>query len=178
MKRESEELQRKILLPPSIFPNLPTYMTKSLPERRSESTSVQKRFKRQYDAAELEATEFLAADEVTTLEELDDKLACEDNLPKDVLRIKSDNKLTLYCLKENDFGQLVVKYSLKIEDDLQFSMWCYETKVPLTKALHIFRDRKVNSCSGVVNVLYYKVSIISTVRLTYNCFYLRIVQYV
>ena len=107
VKRDSEQLQRKFLLPdavPSIFPNLPKYLTKSLPERRSDSTSKENRFKRQYDAVELEAEEFLAADQIVSLQELEEKLDLEDNLPKGILKLKGDNKLTLYSLTENDSG--------------------------------------------------------------------------
>ena len=49
-------------------------MNKPLPERRSESTSVQKRFKRQYDAAEVEAQEFLDADKIVSLEQLEQNI--------------------------------------------------------------------------------------------------------
>ena len=53
-----------------------------------ESNSVQERFKRQYDAAELEAQQFLDADEVKTLEQLIEKLDLEENIPKDILKLK------------------------------------------------------------------------------------------
>ena len=66
----------KKLLPdsvPSNFPGLPQYFNKTIPDRRSESTSREARFQKQNDANEVEVEEFLAADKIFSLQELQEK---------------------------------------------------------------------------------------------------------
>ena len=63
-------MKLKLLLPssvPSNFPGLPQYFNKTIPDRRSESTSREARFQKQNDANEVEVEEFLAADKVSSL---------------------------------------------------------------------------------------------------------------
>ena len=144
----SDDLLRKILnkdAVPSIMPGLPEYYSSSVPERRSESTSTQARFKREYDAAELAAVDFLTADIITSLEDLENRLKLEKGLPKETLMVRGDDKLTLYSLAENDLGRPFMKYSLVIKEDLQFSMWCREVKLPLSKVAHLCSDKVVKS---------------------------------
>ena len=69
-------------------------------------------------------SDFLAADIVSTLQELNEKI--EPDLPKDILKLVKENKVTYYVLKEDDNGRPFVNYSLKIKEDLQFSMYCNE----------------------------------------------------
>ena len=149
---KTSQFSAKILLPdavPTIFPNLPKYLTKDVPEKRSETTSKESRFQRQYDAMELEAEEFLSADLVASRDELEEKL----ELPLNTFRSKGENRLTLYCLSENDAGCPIVKYSLIIMENLQFSMWCHEVKISPSCVNHICKDNVINSCSSVLNIL-------------------------
>ena len=98
-------------------------------------------------------SDFLAADIVSTLQELNEKI--EPDLPKDILKLANENKVTYYVLKEDDNGRPFVNYSLKIKEDLQFSMYCNEVEISPTKVAHLCKNKKVNSCSGVVNILVY-----------------------
>ena len=73
----------KKLLPdsvPSNFPGLPQYFNKTTSDRRSESTSKEARFQKQYDANEVVVEEFLAADKISSLQEIQQKM--EDDIPK------------------------------------------------------------------------------------------------
>ena len=79
----------------------------------------------------------------------------QPDLPRDILQLVIENKVTYYSLKEDDTGRPVVNYSLKIKEDLQFSMFCQEVEVSPSKVAHIFKNEKVNSCIGVVNILVY-----------------------
>ena len=98
-------------------------------------------------------SDFLAADIVSTLQELNEKI--EPDLPKDILKLANENKVTYYVLKEDDTGRPFVNYSLKIKEDMQFSMYCNEVEVNPSKVAHLCKNKKVNSCSGVVNILVY-----------------------
>ena len=79
----------------------------------------------------------------------------EPDLPKDILKIDTENKVTYYTIKEDDAGRPFVNYSLKIKEDMQFSMFCLEVEVNPSKVAHIFKNKKVNSCIGVLNILVY-----------------------
>jgi hypothetical protein len=101
----------------------------------------------------LASTEFLAEDNISSLEQLEEKLSKEENLPKDILHVRRENKLTIYYFKENEVGRPIIKYSLIITEDLQFSMWCNEVKVPLATVKGLHQDKKVTTLSGVLNIL-------------------------
>ena len=81
--KSGNEVKLKILLPdsvPSNFPGLPQHFNKTIPDRRSESTSREARFQKQNDANEVEVEEFLAADKIFSLHELQEKM--ENDIPK------------------------------------------------------------------------------------------------
>ena len=83
--KSGNEVKLKILLPdsvPSNFPGLPQYYNKKIPDRRSESTSREAHFQKQNDANEVEVEEFLAADKVSSLQELQEKM--ENDIPKGI----------------------------------------------------------------------------------------------
>ena len=104
-------------------------------------------------ANESAISDFLAADIVSNLQELNEKI--EPDLPKDILKLVKENKVTYYVLKEDDNGRPFVNYSLKIKEDLQFSMYCNEVEVNPSKVAHLCKNKKVNSCIGVLNILVY-----------------------
>jgi hypothetical protein len=87
------------------------------------------------------------------LQELIEKI--EPDLPKGILKIDTENKVTYYAIKEDDNGRPFVNYSLNIKEDMQFSMFCHQVEVNSSKIAHIFKNKKVNSCIGVVNILVY-----------------------
>lgn len=96
--------------------------------------------------------EFLEKDKVSSLKELEDKLSTEESLFKDILFVRDEKKLTIYSLKENNFGRPIIPYSVVITEDLEFSMWCNEVKVPHARVKDLCNDKKVNSLSGVLNI--------------------------
>ena len=136
----NDELQKKVLL---VFKDLPQYYTKKETERRSETNSVSSRFQRQYDAVELQVEEFQAKDRITSLDQVVEMLNNESNLSKDILKVNSGKTLTIFSLQENKDGRPLVKYSLIITDDLQFSMWCNEVKVPFSKVSDLCSNKKI-----------------------------------
>ena len=137
---------------PSIFPNLPAHFSKSIPEKRSESTSTSARFQRQSDIADFRAQEFLTADEIASLIELKEKIELE-NLPEGILKSYGEDKITFFALGENDLGMPFVKFSLMITEDLAFSMWCNELKILPAKVAHLCKDGKLVLCSAVINII-------------------------
>jgi hypothetical protein len=101
----------------------------------------------------LASTEFLAEDNISSIEELEEKLSKEDNLSKDILHVRRENKLIIYYFKENEVGRPMIKCSLIVTEDLQFSMWCNEVKVPRATVKGMYQDNKVTTLSGVLNIL-------------------------
>ena len=155
--RSTDELQRKRLCPdafPSDFSDLPEYYSKKVPERRSESTSRAARHQKECEAVELASQEILDADKVASLDEIEEKLVLETNFPKETVLQRDVNKLTFYSLTENDLGRPSVKYSLIIAKDLQFTLWCREVKIPISKVAQFCnKGHKIDSWAGVLNIL-------------------------
>ena len=86
------------------------------------------------------------------MQDLKEKL--ENDLPVEILKLNSENSLTLYTLKEDDNGRPFVDYSLKINQELEFSMFCNDVEIRTSKvAQFCTKDRKLNSCVGVLNIL-------------------------
>ena len=155
-KEKNDELQKKVLRDdaiPNVFQDLPQYYTKQETERRSETNSVSSRFKREYDAVELQVEEFQAKDCITSLEQVVEMLNNESNLSKDILKVNTGKTLTIFSLQENEDGRPLVKYSLIISDNLQLSMWCNEVKVPFSKVSDLCSNKKIVLFSGVLNIL-------------------------
>ena len=75
-------------------------------------TSKAFRFQRQYDAQELVSKKFLDADLVTSFEELKEKLNAEENLPENIFKISSNNKLTIYSIVPFIYKLCLVSYVL------------------------------------------------------------------
>jgi hypothetical protein len=59
---------------PSVFPNLPGYLSKAAPKERLESTSSSFRHQQAANALEEQCADFLAADKVSKLSDLQQKL--------------------------------------------------------------------------------------------------------
>ena len=155
-KVDADGLQIKLLRSnavPSVFPKLPEYYNTPLPEKRSETTSNESRLNRQFEAAEIAADEYLKTFEISSLKELEEKIKDETNFPRDIRKLKGENKLTLYSLEENEAGRPSVKYSLVIFEDLKVSMWSNEVKVPQYKIKDLCKNEKVVLSSNVLEIL-------------------------
>lgn len=138
---------------PSHFPGLPKYLNKTVPDRRSESTSKDARFKTQYDANELAVQEYFENDKISSMQELVQKLDSSE-IPKIIVKHVAENKITLYALKEDNNGRPFVNYCIVIKEDLQISMWCNDVELSPNKvAQHLSKEKKVNSCVGILNIL-------------------------
>ena len=137
---------------PSIFPNLPEYLTKSIPEKRSETTSILSRFQKDYVLAEQVAAQFLESDKISSIFELNEKLQLEQNFPKNVSKLVTDEKIMFVSLKEDESGKPVIECSLTVAKDLNYEMWCKQISIPKSKVSHISKET-IDSCSSVVNIL-------------------------
>jgi hypothetical protein len=68
---------------PFVFPNLASYLSKPAPMERSETSTSSARHQRAVDNLDQEVTQFFAADEISTLADLREKLD-EQCLPQGV----------------------------------------------------------------------------------------------
>ena len=153
-----DELILRRLLPdavPSYFPGLSQYYNKTVSNRRSESTTKDVRFQKQYEANELAVQEYFAADEISSMEELQQKMETSE-IPKYIVKNVAENEVTLYALKIDNSGQPHVNYSIMIKEDLQISMWCNGVEIsPKKVAQHLSKEKKIHSCVGLLNILVY-----------------------
>jgi hypothetical protein len=87
---------------PSVFPNLPSYLTKAARNERTETTSSRFRHQQAANALEDQGAEFLAADEVSNLSDLQQKLDLEC-LPKGWEVIFREDCIIFSLLTVDDF---------------------------------------------------------------------------
>lgn len=151
--RKRKSLQKRRVKPtavPSIFPNLPKYMSKNIARPRLDNSSSS-RHQQVYERYEAAAEEFLAEENVSSLHELQQKLdrSC---VPSGILEIMTDHGLVFYSLSIDDLGKFRVKYSLRINDSLDFQIFVQDVCLKASKSEHIVHGA-ISSCSEVLNLL-------------------------
>lgn len=85
---------------PSLFPNCPSYLSKEENESRTEAATSSKRFERENERNERQIKQFLSADSVESLDEIEKRLASE-NVPAGISVLNKQEKL---CLSAIDFS--------------------------------------------------------------------------
>ena len=152
--RKKKRLQKRRLKPtavPSIFPNLPSYFNRNVPKPRSDNSSSA-RHQFVYDIHEAAAEQFLFDDNVATLNEIEEKLdrSC---LPTGILEVMTDCGLVFYSLSVNEYGKMRVKYSLKINESMEFQVFVEDVCLNASKFEHIMDEETISTCSEVLNLL-------------------------
>jgi hypothetical protein len=157
------KLTKKILQPkafPSVFPGLPTYYEKTVPQSRSEATGFLARRSKQVEEMEKASEAFLAAGKVSTLQDLCYKLdrGC---IPSDFYLIDRESDLLfIYVPREGKSGPKTLA-SLCVTENLDFEMWCQEVHLPLRQVAHITKSEKVSSADEILNLLSFLKSLSS-----------------
>jgi hypothetical protein len=136
---------------PSVFPNLHGYLSKAAPKERSETTSSTFRHQQAADALEDQSAEFLAADEMSNLTELQQKLNLQC-LPKGWDAIFRDDCAIFTLLTVEDFCPQLAA-SLVIQSSMNISVWRGGVPVPNKAIAHIVGLNFDATCSQILNIL-------------------------
>lgn len=149
-----EPLKKRYLTPtavPSVFPNLPSYLSKPAPQKRSESATSAARQKREEEKRQEEERRREEADQVQSPSDLQKKLDTQ-TLPNDFEVIYKDDTAIFLQLSLQD-SQPIVSKSLTIDSSLSFSLWREGVEVPIRDAGHIAGLGKISKCSEVPALL-------------------------
>eukprot|EP00095_Tigriopus_kingsejongensis_P005432 snap_masked-scaffold1978_size23474-processed-gene-0.2 protein:Tk05432 transcript:snap_masked-scaffold1978_size23474-processed-gene-0.2-mRNA-1 annotation:"GM16961" len=123
-KTDSSSLIRRNLLAtavPSVFPNLPSYLSREISSPRSDNSSSQ-RHQRGFDRWEEQACDLLQQDEVCSLNELASKLDLS-SFPSMQLWSSASHMTIVLLHLVVETQQPIVQLALHIKEDLKFDVW-------------------------------------------------------
>ena len=135
---------------PTIFEGCPSYLSKRAPKRRSGGATSNGRTEK-IKAYEREQT--IIFDEADKIESINDIVAKLDRslLPVGVLENKTRNKLIFF---EANFDIKPTFLScLCINEDLTFTAWRNDVKLPANKFAHVTRSHRIQRCSHLVDII-------------------------
>ncbi|QQP39506.1 Putative LOC101234561, partial [Caligus rogercresseyi] len=136
---------------PTVFPNLPSYYTKSKPKPRGDNSS-QNRNDKTFQRHEKEAAAFLDGEKFSSVDEVMGRidLSC---FP-DVIVTKKNNALLIYQLafSDNDHPPQMI-FTIEIFHDLTFQVWIGQVISSRGSLLHIIRDDKLSSTGQLINLI-------------------------
>ncbi len=138
---------------PSIFPNLPSYLSRDLPEpRASTSTAESRREKEAAREAEKEK-KILEQDKIKNFEELREKRD-KITLPDSVHFISRDSSILFISFQDStDSEAMKIQYYLEISSTLDYSMAVGSCKIPVRQVSHINKGDKIKTFSAVSDIL-------------------------
>jgi hypothetical protein len=138
---------------PSVFPNVPAYLSSSAPEPRSATATSSARYEREAARVEEEAVAFMEEDEVSSLSDLLKKLD-DSCIPEGIHKIKQGKELFFVAFSKDEYSGPCVVFSLVLSARLEMTMFSRGIRVPLEQVAHITGlCATVDSCSQVLNVL-------------------------
>jgi len=141
---------------PTVFPNLPMYLSSSSTTPRSMAATSSSRHEQVAQRAEIEAKEFLLKDKICNSTELRQKLdrTC---LPSNFHEIcHSDGSVSYVAFSNTENSGLTVDYCLQLTSDLTFSMFRHGCEVPSKRISHLSDfGSQFSTCSQVLNSLAY-----------------------
>ncbi len=133
---------------PSVFPNLPTYLSSQPPQERLTAATTSERLAKQQEVLDNEVQAFFEADTISSLDYLKGRLY-EINLPAgtDVI-VHEKSVLFVKFLEESKV--LEILYSLQVLEDLTLHLTFCGEKFPDWKIRHLLEDRLTLSSIGNV----------------------------
>ena len=138
---------------PTIFPNLPKHLNKKKPEQRTTKTSVTERLQNEQNRIQESNNEFLASSNLSSFNEVLDKLK-DEVLPHGagVLQSSEEN-ITLGSLVQDSEGKPFILYSMIICSDLTFSLFVGKSKISNSRVKHLEKSAHVQDACTIANIL-------------------------
>ena len=138
---------------PSIFPNLPSYLSRDLPQPRASTTSAESRREREVAREAEKEKQMLEQDKINSFEELKKKKEKID-VPDNVNYISKDNSVLFVAFQESTESEpMKIKYYLEISNSLDYSMGVGSSKIPQRYVSHINKGDKIKTFSVVSKIL-------------------------
>ncbi len=148
-KRQNTRRSLKKEAVPSVFPNLPGYLSTPPPTARETSASSSQRWEKQQRAMESEVQAFFQADSLSSLDDLRGKVD-KVVLPAGIDKVFREKDALFFSLSVE--GPLKIHYSLSVNQDLSCSATLNSVPVPEKSYTHLLTGKKA-TVSGIGNVM-------------------------
>ncbi len=138
---------------PSIFPNLPSYLSRKLPEPRASTSSAESRREKEAEREAEKVKEKLEKDKIATFDELTARIK-EIDLPDNVHVIPRADSVLFISFKDATNNEPInIRYYLEITTTLDYTMAVGSCKIPQRRVNHINNGDKVKTFSAVSRIL-------------------------
>jgi hypothetical protein len=137
---------------PSVFPNLPAYISSSAPEARSDGSTSSARREKTADRMEHAADKFLQEDEIDDLGALRQNLdrSC---MPSGITEVYQNDELYFLSFLKDETSGPKVTFSLVITENMEVMLYSHGVQMSLNSIAHITGLGSINKCSQVLNIL-------------------------
>jgi len=139
---------------PTKFPGVPSYLSRTLPKKRSENSTSAGRLKQEGQRLEASIKQFLNEDRV---EKFEDLLSAKHEFPSSwkITSWESTDKIVLEEITFDEEEKPKFDYSLTIYRSLNFCLVKNDTVLSSAKVSKTFKESKIQRFSDVANILAY-----------------------
>uniref|UniRef100_A0A0K2VC50 Zgc:153292 [Danio rerio] n=1 Tax=Lepeophtheirus salmonis TaxID=72036 RepID=A0A0K2VC50_LEPSM len=153
-KKKGGNLKHQRLKPdaiPTMFPNLPSYLSTPAPTMRSTSCLSTERLIKQETQIKNEKILLLEKDKVKTLSQILEKI--DTTLIPTCVNVYKEEKCLIYYGMKIESDTPKIKFNLTIKDDLTYTMKIGKFKIPRNQVLEICPHSNIDKISQVHNIL-------------------------
>ncbi len=143
---------------PSMFPNLPSYLSKEIPEPRATSSGAASRFEQEELRYEEQVKKFLEKDIIQSFDHLKENRK-EIVLPQGVDIVEKEDSILFVAFIKVDNEPMKVSYYLEIVESLEYQLAVQSTFVPQKNIKHLNDSEVLKTFSAVTNMLAYLKSL-------------------
>ncbi len=155
-KRPQQELLQRQLekwAVPSIFPNLPSYLSRDLPEPRASTSSAESRREREAAREVEKEKQMLEQDKIKSFDDFKERKEKID-LPDNVHVVCKDSSVLFISFKDStDTEPMKIKYYLEVTSKLDYTMAVCSCKISNRKVAHINNSDKIKTFLAVSKIL-------------------------
>ena len=181
MSRETQSLKRLRLNPeaiPKIFPGLPEYLSVPSTIERSSAASSSKRAENELMRQEKLNDQFLSQDVLSNFDDLKSKVS-EVILPSGYISSVETDKISFHCIEQDNDSSSAPKLgaSVIIFASLCFAAYVSSVQVPSKVFKHLITNERIETLSGLNNVLAHCKSLSDKSLPLKNCIIEKVICY-
>ncbi len=143
---------------PSVFPNLPSYLSSEIPEPRSSTSGAASRFEQQEERYEAQVRQFLGKDKIQSYGHLKANVK-EIVLPKGVKIVENEDSVLFVAFKKFENEPMKMDFYLEVAENLEYKLAVQSTFVPQRNIKHLNDNETLGTFSAVTNILAYLKSL-------------------
>jgi hypothetical protein len=138
---------------PSKYPNFPSYQSITVPEPRTETTSVKARFKADELRLDVKIKDYFCAQKVHNLTDLMTKLKKEKLPEKVCVLYETKSEAVFGTISKSHASIPELSFSLVITENLEYQMFCKSVTVPHKEVKNICNEDFIENITNVLNLV-------------------------